>query len=205
MRGTPANVSGAQVASTYNAGNGHYYTELKLPRVLPGGTSWIWYAAGVPVVDGLTLTADQLIGLNMTVTNYEDSDQGEFSGTWTSLFAPHCFVDFTLQSAGGPTPKVLMTFLAATTIPDGVGSVANEDIVQYDPATDTWSLYFDGSDVGLTNFAIDGLAVLPTGELLISVDLDGNLTAHGAPAAPCRRFRHRQVHAHLLGSTTACT
>jgi len=67
-----------------------------------------------------------------------------------------------------------MTFTGATTVP-GVGSVANEDIVAYDVGLNTWSLYFDGSDVGLRSFAIDALARLPSGELLISVDVSGNL------------------------------
>ncbi len=69
---------------------------------------------------------------------------------------------------------MLMTFLASTSVP-GVGTVENEDIVAYNTGTGVWSLYFDGSDVGLTSFAIDALAVLPSGQLLISVDLDGTL------------------------------
>ena len=72
------------------------------------------------------------------------------------------------------SPIILMTFTGATTVP-GVGSVANEDIVAYDVGLNTWSLYFDGSDVGLRSFAIDALARLPSGELLISVDVSGNL------------------------------
>ena len=72
------------------------------------------------------------------------------------------------------SPIILMTFTGATTVP-GVGSVANEDIVAYDVGLNTWSLYFDGSDVGLSSFAIDALARLPSGELLISVDVSGNL------------------------------
>lgn len=70
--------------------------------------------------------------------------------------------------------NVLMTFLTSTSVP-GVGTVENEDIVAYNTGTGVWSLYFDGSDVGLTSFAIDALAVLPSGQLLISVDLDGTL------------------------------
>ncbi len=69
---------------------------------------------------------------------------------------------------------VLMTFLANTSVP-GVGTVANEDIVAYNTGTGLWSLYFDGSDVGLSSFAIDALAVLPSGQLLISVDIDSTL------------------------------
>lgn len=58
-------------------------------------------------------------------------------------------------------------FDRATTVPS-LGTVQNEDIVQYDPTGVTWSLLFDGSDVGLGSFAIDGLAILSTGDLLLS-------------------------------------
>lgn len=75
---------------------------------------------------------------------------------------------------GSFTGKALVSVLGSPTL-GAAGVVADEDIAHYDGATNTWSVYFDGSDVGLASFAIDGLAVLPTGELLISVDLDGTL------------------------------
>jgi endonuclease I/fibronectin type 3 domain-containing protein len=80
------------------------------------------------------------------------------------------------EASASPSAGVtlLLTFLADTSVP-GVGTVANEDIVAYNTGSGTWSLYFDGSDVGLSSFAIDALAVLPSGDLLISVDLDGTL------------------------------
>ena len=40
-----------------------------------------------------------------------------------------------------------VSFLAATTLP-GVGAVASQDVVRFDAGT--WSMFFDGSDVGLT-------------------------------------------------------
>ncbi len=69
---------------------------------------------------------------------------------------------------------VLLTFTGGTTVPT-IGTVQDEDIVSYDTGTGVWALYFDGSDVGLSAFAIDALALLPSGELLISVDVDGTL------------------------------
>jgi PKD repeat protein len=49
-------------------------------------------------------------------------------------------------------------------------SFTDEDIVAYDVATDTWSMFFDGSDVGMTSGTqdIDALAILPDGDLLLS-------------------------------------
>ncbi len=70
--------------------------------------------------------------------------------------------------------KVLVSVLGTPTL-GAAGAVADEDIALYDGGTSTWSVYFDGSDVGLSSFAIDALAVLPSGELLISVDIDGTL------------------------------
>jgi hypothetical protein len=77
-----------------------------------------------------------------------------------------------VQATGGPT--LLMVFSGTTTVP-GVGSVTRQDIVAYDVGLNTWSLYFDGSDVGLSAFGIDALARLPSGELLISTDVGGSL------------------------------
>jgi subtilisin family serine protease len=74
----------------------------------------------------------------------------------------------------GITGKVLVSVLGSPTL-GAAGVVADEDIAQYDGATGTWSIYFDGSDVGLASYAIDAMAVLPSGEILISIDLDGTV------------------------------
>lgn len=70
--------------------------------------------------------------------------------------------------------KVLVSVLGTPTL-GAAGAVADEDIAQYDGATGTWSLYFDGSDVGLTSYAIDAFALLASGEILVSIDLDGTV------------------------------
>jgi hypothetical protein len=93
-------IPGSQAAFTLSGGL--YRTELKLPRALPRGAAFTWYPAGpdTPVVDGLTLVPGHLLGLNLTVSNYSNSDANEFSGTWTNLFETHSYVDFTLGMAG---------------------------------------------------------------------------------------------------------
>ena len=63
--------------------------------------------------------------------------------------------------------QVWMVFETATAVP-GVGTVENEDIAAYDLDTLTWSLIFDGSDVGLGGLAIDGMSRLSTGGILLS-------------------------------------
>jgi hypothetical protein len=72
-------------------------------------------------------------------------------------------------------PKLWMSFKDTTTVP-GVGSVQDEDIVAYDTANGTWTLVFDGSDVGLSAFEIGGMAVLPGGDILLSFTTAGNVT-----------------------------
>lgn len=69
---------------------------------------------------------------------------------------------------------VWVAFRIPTEVP-GVGTVQDEDIVAYNPATQTWSIVFDGSDVGLSELAIDGVAKLPTGEILLSFAKTGNV------------------------------
>jgi hypothetical protein len=65
-------------------------------------------------------------------------------------------------------PMVWMTFEADTSVP-GLGTVANEDIVAYDLGSGAWSMIFDGSDVGLANFALGAMHRLSDGTILLSV------------------------------------
>lgn len=60
-----------------------------------------------------------------------------------------------------------ISFTGNTAVP-GLGGVAAEDIVLYD--TGVWSLYFDGSDVGLSGNAenVDAFEILTDGSLVVS-------------------------------------
>ncbi len=64
-------------------------------------------------------------------------------------------------------PKYLFAFSGSPSLP-GIGTVAPEDIVQYDSGTGAWSLYFDGSDVGLSGQSIAAFTRLSDGALLFS-------------------------------------
>ena len=80
--------------------------------------------------------------------------------------------------------SVLLSFVAATTIPD-VGSVDDSDIIQFTPTSTgtitagTFSMYFDGSDVDLTSNGedVDAIGFAPDGRLLISTS--GNPSVAG--------------------------
>ena len=70
--------------------------------------------------------------------------------------------------------EVYMSFRNRTLVP-GIGIVADEDVVVYDPQSGAWSLVLDGSDVGLANFKISGLAVLEDDSMLLSFTAAGTI------------------------------
>ena len=67
-------------------------------------------------------------------------------------------------------------------------------------ATNAWSWYFDGSDVGLSSFTIDALARLADGDLLFSFTSDGFIGGILVDDCDIVRF-----HPTSLGSNTAGT
>lgn len=80
------------------------------------------------------------------------------------------------------SPKYLMAFSGTPTLP-GLGALAAEDIAQFDSATGTWSLYFDGSDVGLSGKSIAAFARLGDGSLVFSFTASGSISGMtGAPS-----------------------
>jgi len=55
----------------------------------------------------------------------------------------------------------------------------DEDILVYDTATDLWSLYFDGSDIGLNGADISAFALMPDGSILMSFNVAFNVPGLG--------------------------
>lgn len=103
---------------------------------------------------------------------------------------------------------ILLSFVGATTIPD-VGSVDDSDIVQFTPTSTgtttagTFSMYFDGSDVGLTSNGedVDAIGFAPDGRLLISTN--GNPSVVGVSGDSDEDLL--AFSATSLGSTTSGT
>jgi hypothetical protein len=87
-----------------------------------------------------------------------------------------------------PGNRIAMSFTSAGSVPGIAGTVDESDIVLFTAATlgestsGSFSLYFDGSDVGLTTSSenIDALEILPDGHLLISTT--GGASVPGASA-----------------------
>jgi len=82
-------------------------------------------------------------------------------------------------------------------------SIANEDIVSYDGAGH-FSVAFDGSDVGLAAYRIDGFAWLDSDTLLLSVDADRTNILPGM-TGPIDDSDVVRFDASSLGATTAGT
>jgi endonuclease/exonuclease/phosphatase family metal-dependent hydrolase len=94
------------------------------------------------------------------------------SGT-SATAADHLPVMVDIKLPASDLRAMLVSFKDTETI-DGL-TFNNEDIAKLSLADETFSLYFDGSDVGLGGFAIDGMAVLPTGEILLSFEIPGSV------------------------------
>jgi hypothetical protein len=80
-------------------------------------------------------------------------------------------------------------------------SFADEDILAYDKATGLWSLYFDGSDVGLSGTDVDAFGVMTDGSILLSVDTALSLGSLGTVAdADIVRFTPSSLGANTAGT-----
>jgi len=56
---------------------------------------------------------------------------------------------------------------------------ADEDILAYDKASGSWSLYFDGSDVGLSAIDVNAFALMPDNSILLSFDAPTSVSGLG--------------------------
>ncbi|MCP5098496.1 MAG: hypothetical protein GY943_23345 [Chloroflexi bacterium] len=142
-------------------------------------------ATNTPVPgDGDLFYVSSTSGGNAGGVSFSDEDILEYNddtGTWAMYFDGS---DVGLSGSGSRDVNafallsdgtILISVAGATTIPD-VGSIDDSDIVQFTPTSlgtstaGTFSLFFDGSDVGLTSNGedIDGMAISPSGDLIIS-------------------------------------
>ncbi|MCB0255462.1 MAG: hypothetical protein KDI55_17220 [Anaerolineae bacterium] len=78
-----------------------------------------------------------------------------------------------------PAPVSAVIYVSSTTNGNSGGVAYNdEDIVAYDTSTGTWSMYFDGSDVGITG-DINAFAFMPDGSILLSPDAAASVPGLG--------------------------
>jgi len=90
-----------------------------------------------------------------------------FDGSAAGLPATSDIFAFDVDSANN---RILMAFRAPLAVPGITGTVEASDVVAYSLTTRSFSLFFDGSDVGLdsTSDRIDAFGLLPDGRLLFS-------------------------------------
>lgn len=121
-------------------------------------TSWSWTfgdgGSSTAQHPSHTYTSAGTYTVSLTATGPGGSD-GETKTNYITVTDP---------PAGGAL--YYMSFLSNTSVP-GLGTVRDEDVVTYDPATDTWAWYFDASDVGVTA-DVNALHVLDDGTLVLS-------------------------------------
>ncbi len=91
--------------------------------------------------------------------------------------------EFSLEDEDEPDPPNAPDNVIYATSRDTVtlngNNFAEEDVLVFDPNTNTWSQYIDGSDLGLANRDIDGLHVNDDGSVLLSLNQDGNVNGFG--------------------------
>jgi hypothetical protein len=66
--------------------------------------------------------------------------------------------------------RILLAISSPVTVPGIAGTVDDSDIVAYDRTAETFTLLFDGSDVGLSTWGegLDAVELLPDGRVLVS-------------------------------------
>jgi hypothetical protein len=163
-----------------------------------------------PVANAQSVTTDQDTAVAVTLTGSDvDGDPITFSvatqpanGTLSGV-APNLIYtpaagysgadSFTFTASDGQasstpatvtitvTPSGPWLYLGSSTSGTAGGvSFADEDILIKDMATGAWTMFFDGSDVGLDVTDVDAFELLADGSLLMSFDTDFTLTNFGA-------------------------
>ncbi|MDB4678928.1 hypothetical protein OAE79_01195, partial [Rhodopirellula sp.] len=137
--------------------------------------------AGADVIDVLDTDSEQtdvfyfsrknngsvsgLVFQNEDIVGFDGSEfRVVFDGTpWVSELTLDAF---RIQSTG----SILMSFSQAGSITGTSLSFDDSDILQFSPTTQTWEIFFDGSDVGLTSNGedVDGISFAPDGRLIVS-------------------------------------
>ncbi len=164
-------------------------TNLSIDKTAPsvavtGVTDGATYTLGSVPVAGCS-TSDALSGVatyaTVTITGGNPDGTGTFYVTCTggsdnadnvaapvsasyTVVAPPSDVIYVSSSSGGTVASI---------------SFADEDILAYDSGSNSWSLFFDGSDVGLAGTNLDAFEQLPDDSILFSVGHD-NVNLAGA-------------------------
>lgn len=141
------------------------------------------------------------------------SPYGVTWNTTTATNAAHTVTATARDTAGQTTSTTInvtvnnaasnVLYVSSTTDGNVGFAFSDEDILRFDPNTNTWTMFFDGSDVGMTNSNadIDAFDILDDGSLLFSILGTATLPTVGSVTnADIVRFVPSS-----LGTTTAGT
>ena len=164
--GAQSNNEGDSVSVTISATDGN-------------GDALTYSATGLP--SGLSINSNT--GEISGVLNYETAGSYTVTvdvndGTVTSSVS----FDWSIADAEPPAGSDIIYISSTSSGSVGGVSFVDEDIIAYDPTTDSWSMYFDGSDVGMGgNGSLDTSAihVRADGSILLTIRQDAELGALG--------------------------
>ncbi len=122
-------------------------------------TSYLWTFG-----DGTSSSASSPLHAYSTPGSYDVTLTVSGPGGTDSVTKPG-FI--TVAAAGGE--RIYVSFRSTTVLP-GLGAVEDEDIVFYDTATASWSMYMDGSDLGLGGTDVNAFHIFPNGAVAFSID-----------------------------------
>ncbi len=131
--------------------------------ILPNGAVTMTF----PVSINGGLTAGTLITNTASITSAEISA----ASTATAVTA--------VGDPGTPTVPFIYVSTGTQGTVDGF-SYGDEDILIYNPTTNTWAKYFDGSDVGLSRGDLSAFYILDNGDILLSMDRPLSVSSLGS-------------------------
>ncbi len=171
--GLPVSISNINCGNPYDPNSSEPNCGLFINNdIQDGGGSINIEADGLTTV--LTATGDLLPGNNHMKFAVGDVLDEAFD-TWLFLKAG----SFQCQTMGGPE-LVTTTFLSvACTAFQGANQFANEDILALDEETNSLSVVFDGSDVGLKYANVDAFSETLGDDLLLSITKNFNVSGLG--------------------------
>ena len=175
--------------------------------LLPATQSFtVEVSGGVPAIQLYFSTSSSAINVPGVSAPQDDADIYAWDGVAFSRI-------FSAVAAGVPATAnvdgfqmvgalVYLSFTVDNVALPGLGAVMDEDIVVYDTATGTWSMFFDGSDVGLTTNPedVDAFVLVPGGVVISTV-------GEGSVPGIAENFlgHDLQLCTGTFGPTTTCT
>jgi hypothetical protein len=153
-------------------------------------------------VDSVSIGVDLSAPYEMswdTTTASDGAHTVSATATDTASQSTSTSINVTVNNA--PASNVL--YVSSTTNGNVGFAFNDEDLVRFDPNTNTWSLFFDGSDVGMTdaNADIDAFDILDDGSLLFSILGTASLPTVGSVTnADIVRFAPTSLGANTAGT-----